>query len=70
LPYQGFAAPPGVYVDIPHGASRRTIGRLLADQGVIRSRLAFEILARFSDLRPLEAGEYYLRSRRNPAPGV
>jgi UPF0755 protein len=59
LPYQGFAAPPGVYVDIPHGASRRTIGRLLADQGVIRSRLAFEILARFSDLRPLEAGEYY-----------
>jgi UPF0755 protein len=59
LPYQGFAAPPGVYVDIPHGASRRSIGRLLADQGVIRSRLAFEILARFSDLRPLEAGEYY-----------
>jgi UPF0755 protein len=59
LPYQGFAAPPGVYVDIPHGASRRTIGRLLADQGVIRSRLAFEILARFTDLRPLEAGEYF-----------
>jgi UPF0755 protein len=59
LPYQGFAAPPGVYVDIPHGASRRTIGRLLADQGVIRSRLAFEILARFRDPRPLEAGEYY-----------
>jgi len=59
LPYQGFAAPPGVYVDIPHGASRRTIGGLLADQGVIRSRLAFEILARFTDLRPLEAGEYY-----------
>jgi UPF0755 protein len=59
LPYQGFAAPPGVYVDIPHGSSRRTIGRLLADQGVIRSRLAFEILARFRDPRPLEAGEYY-----------
>ncbi len=59
LPYQGFASPPGVYVDIPHGASRRTIGRLLAEQGVIRSRLAFEILARFRDLRPLEAGEYY-----------
>ena len=59
LPYQGFAAPPGVYVDIPHGASRRAIGRLLADQGVIRSRLAFEIWARFRDPRPLEAGEYY-----------
>ncbi|MGC1188681.1 MAG: endolytic transglycosylase MltG [Candidatus Acidiferrales bacterium] len=59
LPYQGFASPPGAYVDIPHGASRRTIGRLLADQGVIRSRLAFEVLARFRDPRPLEAGEYY-----------
>jgi len=58
LPYQGFPAP-GVYVDIPHGASRRTIGRLLADQGVVRSRVAFEILTRFGDLRPLEAGEYY-----------
>ena len=58
LPYQGFAAP-GVYVDIPHGASRRTIGRMLADQGVVRSRWAFEILARFRDPRPLEAGEYF-----------
>jgi UPF0755 protein len=58
LPYQGFAAP-GVYLDIPHGASRRTIGEMLADQGVIRSRLAFEIWARFGDLRPLEAGEYF-----------
>jgi peptidoglycan lytic transglycosylase G len=58
LPYQGFAAP-GVYVDIPHGASRRAIGHLLADQGVIRSSVAFEILARWRDTRPLEAGEYF-----------
>ena len=37
-PYQGFASD-GVYVDIPHGASQRTISRLLAENGVVRSRM-------------------------------
>jgi len=56
-PYQGFAAE-GIYVDVPHGAAGRTIARLLADRGVIRSRWLFEALARF---RPatLQAGEYF-----------
>jgi len=58
LPYQGFASP-GVYVDIPHGASRRTIARLLEENGVIRSRFVFEVLARLHPERTLQAGEYY-----------
>jgi len=57
-PYQGFPAG-GVYVDIPHGASQRTIARLLSENGVIRSRLAFEALCRVRKRRTMEAGEYY-----------
>src|SRR5579863_4721886 len=58
LPYQGFAAP-GVYVDIPHGASRRTIAGLLASQGVVRNRWVFEALTRRRAPRTLQAGEYF-----------
>ncbi len=58
LPYQGFASP-GIYVEIPHGASRRTIARLLEENGVVRSRFAFEALARLRHQRTLQAGEYY-----------
>ena len=57
-PYQGFASD-GVYVDIPHGASQRTIARLLAENGVVRSRTAFELLCRAKKRRTLEAGEYF-----------
>jgi len=57
-PYQGFG-PEGVFVDIPHGASQRTIARMLAGQGVIRSRLAFEALGRYKKRARLEAGEYF-----------
>lgn len=57
-PYQGFPGD-GVYVDIPHGASQRTIARVLADNGVVRSRLAFELLCRAKKRRTLEAGEYF-----------
>jgi UPF0755 protein len=56
--YQGFASD-GVYVDIPHGASQRTIARLLAENGVVRSRMAFELLCRERGRRTLEAGEYF-----------
>ena len=58
LPYQAFAAP-GVYVDIPHGASTRTIARLLEENGVVRSRFVFEALTRLRPERTLQAGEYY-----------
>jgi UPF0755 protein len=57
-PYQGFPAD-GVIVDIPHGASRRAIARLLAEKGVVRSRIAFEALCRSRKRRTLEAGEYF-----------
>src|SRR5258707_11587391 len=58
LPYQGFPSG-GVYVDIPHGASQRTIARMLSQDGVVRSRFAFEALSRSRKRRPLEAGEYF-----------
>jgi len=57
-PYQGFPSP-GVYVDIPHGASQRTIARLLDENGVVRSRYVFEGLCRSRNGRTLEAGEYF-----------
>jgi UPF0755 protein len=57
-PYQGFASS-GVFVDVPHGASQRTISHLLAENGVVRSRIAFEILCRERGRRTLQAGEYF-----------
>jgi cell division protein YceG involved in septum cleavage len=56
-PFQGFPSG-GVYVDIPHGASQRSIARMLAENGVVRSRVAFEALCRSRKRRTLEAGEY------------
>ncbi|HXR09602.1 MAG TPA: endolytic transglycosylase MltG [Candidatus Acidoferrales bacterium] len=57
-PYQGFASG-GVYVDIPRGASQRTISRLLDENGVVRSRIAFELLCRERGRSTLQAGEYF-----------
>jgi len=57
-PYQGFAAP-GVFIDLPHGASSRTVARLLKQNGVIRSSFAFEMYARRHSRRRLQAGEYF-----------
>ncbi len=57
-PYQGFASG-GVYVDIPRGASQRTIARLLDENGVVRSRFAFELLCRERGRSTLQAGEYF-----------
>ncbi len=57
-PYQGFGSE-GVYVDIPRGASQRSIARLLAENGVVRSRVAFELLCRYRQPRSMQAGEYF-----------
>lgn len=57
-PYQGFAAD-GVFVDIPHGASSRTIAHLLESEGVIRSAHGFELYARHKSPRTMQAGEYF-----------
>jgi UPF0755 protein len=56
-PYQ--LSSDGVFVDIPHGASRRTVSHLLQKNGVVRSALAFEIYARRHPRRTLQAGEYF-----------
>ena len=58
LPYQGFSSQ-GTYVDVPRGASRRSIAGLLESAGVVRNRWAFEILSRLRPRRTLEAGEYF-----------
>lgn len=58
IPYQEFPSG-GVFVDVPHGASRRSVARLLANYGVIRSRWAFEVLSRWRSRNTLQAGEYF-----------
>lgn len=58
LPYQGYM-PPGVFVDIPHGTPARSIARALSEKGVVRSRVAFELLCRSHPGQQLQAGEYY-----------
>jgi UPF0755 protein len=57
-PYQNFQAP-GVFVDVPKGASERSISHLLVQQGVVRNEWAFDALCRYRSRRTLEAGEYY-----------
>ena len=57
-PY-GTIGPEGVFVQVPHGASRRAVSHLLQEKGVIRSALAFEIYARRHPRRTLVAGEYF-----------
>jgi UPF0755 protein len=57
-PYQGFASE-GVFVDLPRGAASRTVARVLKQNGVIRSALAFEVYARRHPKRRLQAGEYF-----------
>jgi UPF0755 protein len=57
-PYQGFPQE-GAFVEVPRGASGKAIARLLAEKGVVRSRLAFELLCRWRAGRKLEAGEYF-----------
>src|SRR5258708_30843322 len=47
----------GMYVDIPHGASRRAAARILKKGGVIRNSFAFEFYARRHPKRTLQAGE-------------
>ena len=48
----------GLYVDIPHGASRRASAHILEKAGVIRNSFAFEFYARRHPKRTLQAGEY------------
>jgi UPF0755 protein len=56
-PYRGFPSE-GVFVQVPRGASSRTVARLLERNGVLRSAIAFELYARRHPRRSLQAGEY------------
>jgi UPF0755 protein len=57
-PYQGFPSE-GVFVTLPHGASNRTVARLLKQNGVVRNAFAFKVYARQHPRRKLQAGEYF-----------
>jgi UPF0755 protein len=57
-PYQGFSTE-GVFVEVPHGSSSRSVGRLLERKGVVRSSVAFELYARRHSHRSPQAGEYF-----------
>jgi UPF0755 protein len=57
-PYQGLSQQ-GIFLDLPHGASSRGVARLLQQNGVIRSAVAFEIYSRRHPRRRLQAGEYF-----------
>jgi len=57
-PYGAYAGE-GIFVDVPHGASRRGVARLLQKNGVIRNAIAFEVYARRHPRRTLQAGEYH-----------
>ena len=63
-PYGNFQ-PPGVFVDIPKGASARSISHLLAQEGVVRNEYAFDALCRYRPRRRLQAGEYHFDHPQN-----
>ncbi|MFI5098521.1 MAG: endolytic transglycosylase MltG [Candidatus Acidiferrales bacterium] len=55
----GTFPPEGIFVQIPHGTSRRAAARLLEDNGVTRSAIVFEIYERRHPKRTPVAGEYF-----------
>jgi UPF0755 protein len=57
-PYQAFPAE-GVFVTVPHGASGGAVGRLLKQNGVVRSAFAFRLYVRQHPRPKLQAGEYF-----------
>jgi UPF0755 protein len=57
-PYRNFSSE-GVFVVVPRGASCRTVGRLLQQEGVVRSGLVFRLYCRRHPKRSLQAGEYF-----------
>jgi UPF0755 protein len=56
-PFKGYR-PASIFVDIPKGTSRWEVAGILFKNGVVRNRMAFEILVRFHQRFPLQAGEY------------
>jgi UPF0755 protein len=61
-PYQAFPTG-GVFVEVARGARLRQIAALLEEKGVVRSRVAFELLGRWRG-QHLQAGEYFFNRPR------
>jgi UPF0755 protein len=57
-PYGNYSGE-GLFVDVPHGSSSRSVARLLEKEGVVRNAVAFELYARQHPKRSLQAGEYH-----------
>jgi UPF0755 protein len=71
--YQELSAPyiqpaaTGIFVDIPRGSGTSAIAELLAEAGVIKSRLPFLVYVRWTGLaRRLKAGEYRFATPATP----
>ena len=63
-PYQAFARE-GVFVEVARGMSSRAIAQKMEESGVVRSRIAFELLCRWK-AAPLQAGEYFFDQPTTP----
>jgi UPF0755 protein len=57
-PYRNFSSE-GVFIVVARGASCRAVGRLLQQEGVVRSGLVFRLYCRQHPTRALQAGEYF-----------
>jgi UPF0755 protein len=63
-PYRGFSGT--VFVEIPRGTSAPGMARILADQGVVRSRWDFLLAGVVERGRTLKAGEYRFQHAASP----
>src|SRR5439155_538227 len=63
-PYRGFENE--AFVEIEHGMSSQSIARVLASQGVVRSRWAFLAVRAVHPRATLQAGEYRFGSAQTP----
>ena len=63
-PYRGFGTE--TFVEIERGMSSRQIARILAKQGVVRSRWAFLAVRVLHPRAPLQAGEYRFGAAETP----
>ncbi len=64
-PYKGYSGDK-IFVDIPHGLSRRAISRVLEKNGVVNSHISFELLTRMHVRKSLQAGEYLFDAPMSP----
>ncbi|MGH9709914.1 MAG: endolytic transglycosylase MltG, partial [Candidatus Acidiferrales bacterium] len=64
-PYRGYSQAQ-IFVDIPRGTPRWNIARLLQQNGVIHSRVAFIALSLRHRRRVLQAGEYSFNQPKTP----